>query len=86
MATFDLDKLTGQMLLDFEERVGQPLQKMLDNDGTVDIKELSTTALIGVIWLALRTEDDGATWEDALRTPFTSIMVDGAEDPAPDPS
>lgn len=83
--TFDFDKVTPRMLLDFKAHTGKSLLALV-GDGDIDITEMDEEVIVGFIWLSLRMSDrPDATWDEALDTPFTSLSFAGDEEP-PDPT
>lgn len=82
---FDFDAITPRMLDDYQRETGTSLFTFLDDDGELDITQLSGSALAGVIWLALRTSGYAdATMDEAFDTPISRLdMSDEAAEVDP---
>lgn len=84
--TFDVDKVTPRMLVDFKAKTGVNLLGLFDQQKPEDLLNGDPEVIAGLIWIAKRMGGEpDATWEDALDTPFSSLDLSGS-DAAADPT
>lgn len=82
---FNFDQVTPRMLVDFKNATGVSLLSMMGEDGSLNLGEASEECIAGIVWLSLRMSGHpDATFDDALDTPFVSIV--GSEPQEPDPT
>lgn len=81
--SLDVDNLTFGDMADFEDEVGEPLLSVVTK---LESGDASAKALIGLVWICGRAEDESFTIADARKLKITELEVDVGDDAADPPN